>query len=487
MAQEVFLNNYYSSVTRNNWLSTNLACSIGMEFWLSWLLFKRDISRTVYSKEDICFRRRVETLGRGDVKTTDINYVSLDLPFASYSQTGNFEEDDRVASMNAAAAVKGHLQPDTGILLKNMPVKVKFSATAFYSRREDVDVAAQLLYWEKNPINPIYFIVNHEIAGQPLDVPVFMTIDSIDSNVDYQEKQWLTQSKIFPIKIEVTVRTYQTLIETVDDGRTMLPLRWSGLYGYNRNHELYLTQNTILMWADEKFSKDQLEERLKHDPSYLERGVEEFETYVRTVSPNPEGLVFTDSMGNQGKAYHSLANDYMYETLAELKDEEDGLMVRLEMGEDVTKEIEDNKAAQQSIVDQRCDIDEVNGIVESAVKGYFYPDNSLQLKDYKAESVTDNSITVMWDFNDAEIQNFKDLVIYIPGIIHERIKDAFQRTFTIDGLHPGSDYPITMILRSLEGEKTFLLKARTSGDRALEQDLLHSLVGKRYLSTFTQR
>jgi len=489
MAQEVAIRGYYDTLRKENWISTNLACSIGMEFWISWLLFKRDISRVIYSKEDICFRRRVETLGRGDVKNVDINYVNLDLPYAVYSQTGSFEEDDRIASMNAAAAVKGHIQPDTGIILKNMPVKVKFSATAFYARREDVDVAAQLLYWEKNPVNPIYFIVHHEIAGQPLDIPVFMTLDSIDSDTAYQEKSWLTQSKIFPIKIEVTVRTYQTLIETVDDGRTMLPLRWSGLYGYNRDHELYLTQNTILMWADDKFSHEALEDAIKRDPSYLERGVEEFESYVELITPGGvTGDVGLGTLANRGKAYDVDTNDKLFESLVDADRRHDELVVRLEMGEDVSSEIDEVKREKDRIVDQRRELEEVNGTVESAVKGYFYPMAELDLVDYGIRSATDESLTVGWDFKESQIQFFRDLVLYIPGIIHERINDPFRREFVIGDLHPGSDYSITMILRSDEGEKTYILKGSTTGIKALEQDLLHSLVGRRFGSgTFTGR
>jgi hypothetical protein len=480
MSQEIQVHSYYEELKKENWISTNLCCSIGMEFWISWLLFKRDLSRVLYSKEDICFRRRVETLGRGDVKSNDLNYLTLDLPYAVYSQTGSFEEDDRIASMNAAAAVKGHLQPDTGIILRNMPVKVKFSMTAFYSRREDVDVASQLLYWEQKPTYPIYFIVHHQIAGQPLDIPVFMSIDSVDANTDYQEKSWLTSSKIFPIKVEVTVRTYQTLIESVDEGRTLLPLRWSGLYGYNRDHKLYLTQNTILMWADDKFSHDSLEAALKRDPTYLERSCEELERYLELDESNGETLA---ELANHGKLYDVETNDGFSEELILVEGDIDDLKARAESGEKVESELESRQRDRMELLKQRAEIDEVNGIVESAVKGYFSPSEDLDLIDYRVKEATDTTLTVEWGIKEDQVEKFYDLVIYVPGVVHERIHEAFQREFVIRDLHPGSTYPITLILKSADGEKTYLLNGTTTGEKALESDLLHNLVGR----VFTRR
>jgi hypothetical protein len=480
MSQEVKVDGYYESLRNENWIDTQLCCALGMEFWVSWLLFKRDLSRVIYSKEDICFRRRVETLGQGDLKSDDFNYVTLDLPYAVYSQSGNFEEDDRFASMNAAAAVKGHMQPDTGIILKNMPVKVKYSMTAFFSRREDVNVASQLLYWEKNPTYPIYFIVHHQIAGQPLDIPVFMSIDSIDSNIDYQEKTWLTQSKIFPVKVDVTVRTYQTLIETIDDGRTMLPLRFSGLYGYNRNNELYLTQNSILMWADDKFSHDALEGRLKRDPTYLERNCEEME--VAATKNEAEDRTMAE-LANMGKAYDVETNDMFPQTLMAIEDEVDSLKVRLEMGEDVSGDLERAERERETLLAQRKEMDDINGIVESAVKGYFSPASDCGLRDYSVFEAKEDSMTIRWDFLEVDVPKFHSIVVYVPGVVHERIHDAFQREFTIVGLHPGSEYSVTLILDSDEGEKTYILKGTTAGPKALEADLLHSLIGK----TFTGR
>jgi hypothetical protein len=225
-----------------------------MEFFLSQLLFKGDLSRIVYSKEDIAFRRRLETLGRGSVGDNTYNYITLNLPYAIYSQTGTYEEDDRDSVMSASQIVLGMHLYDRKLKLKSAAMKVKYSATAFFARRDDVNIASQLLYWEKQPIFPVYFIVITEIANYPIPTPVFITLDSFDSNVEYAEKEWLTNSKIFPIKMEFTIRTYQALIENIDN-IIRLPLRFSGMYGYNNDPydpdcNPVLTEKTSLMFAD---------------------------------------------------------------------------------------------------------------------------------------------------------------------------------------------------------------------------------------------
>ena len=123
--QDLTIKGYYDSLDRKDYISTDLMVKIGLEWFLSTLLFKGDVGRVLYSKEDIVFRRRTETVGKGFVKgDNNIKYVSLDLRFACYSAASSFEEDDRTASMNTAAAIKGWVSPETGIVVKAMPVKI---------------------------------------------------------------------------------------------------------------------------------------------------------------------------------------------------------------------------------------------------------------------------------------------------------------------------------------------------------------------------
>jgi hypothetical protein len=493
MAQELAINSFYQSLRDKNWVDSNICCALGSEFWLSELLFKGDRSRVLYSKDDICFRRRIETLGKGDVADDGINYVNLDLPYACYSQNGPYEADDRSASMNSAAAIKGQYQVDTGVILKFMPAKIKYTATAFFSRRDDVNVASQLLYWESNPKGPLYFMVHHQIAGQPIDIPVFMTIESFDSNTDYQEKKWLTDSKIFPIKIEYTIRTYQTLIETVGDGAMMMPLRWSGMYGYNnQNGRVYLTQNTTLMWADDKFSKEELDAAIQKEPAYLDQdGPQWFPGMTAIVDPNIEKIA---PIANYGKLYNLETKDLFpielqntYILIEECEQELQRLHLLDPTNVDEIKAIEAEIAeAKKKIGElelQRPDTDEVNTIVEEAVKGYFTEDSNIYLDEYSIISKTENSMTVGWKMREDQLKNFEYLRVYIPGVCHEKITDPLINEYLIKDLYPGSEYKITLILKNKAGEVTYRLIDTTAGEKVFNGNLLANLVGK----TFTQR
>jgi hypothetical protein len=484
MSQELQIKGFYQDLRDTNWIDSNTVCALAVEFFLSQLLFKSDLSRVIYSKEDICFRRRLELVGNGDLQNQTFDYTRLDLPFAIYSQIGSYEPDDRSASMNAAAAVKGHIQPDTGIILKHLPVKIKYSATAFYARRDDVNIASQALYWETYPKSPIYFMVNFQLAGQPLDIPAFITLETVDSNVDYLEKKWLTDSKIFPIKIELTIRSYQTLIETLDGGKQMLPLRWAGLYGYN-NERIYLTQNSILMWADDKWSKTELNEAIKKNPSYLEDP-------GPAIYPGIDGI---KPLANDGHLYNLETKDDFQNTIYKKSilisecDQEIERLRALHAPEDeivlILKEKNQYESDLNDDLKQRDETYTVSKIVESAVKGYFQPDPVASLVEYHIDldRSTENSLMVIWRVNEGLIQNFKRIVIYVPGVCHHEETSAFVTEFEILGLHPGSEYDISLILDDLTGETLYRLHGRTHGEQVLNGRLTSNLIGR----TFTGR
>ena len=74
--QDLTIKGYYDSLDRKDYISTDLMVKIGLEWFLSTLLFKGDVGRVLYSKEDIVFRRRTETVGKGFVKgDNNINYM----------------------------------------------------------------------------------------------------------------------------------------------------------------------------------------------------------------------------------------------------------------------------------------------------------------------------------------------------------------------------------------------------------------------------
>lgn len=428
MGQELRVKGYYAGVYDEGFVSTNMCTRLGMEFFLSQLLFKGDLKRVVYSKEDIAFRRRIETIGNGSIENNQYNHTNLDLPFVVYSQAGSYEPDDRGATQNAGQIVLGQVQPDSGLIVKSAAVKTSYSATAFFARRDDVNVASQLLYWESTPKFPVYFIVEHVICGYPVDIPVFITLDSFDSDVEYAEKDWLTRAKIFPIKMNFTVRSYQTLIEAIDDG-IELPVRFSGLYGYNKNEELVLTEKTSLVWADLKWSPKQFEELNARIPVFDSNGCrihlpQDFDPYARPEATAP------------------LQND--------------GRFIRDEL---------------------------IDGTVADAIKGYFEDDRDCTLDTYfqNEEKTTENEISISWTMSESSLKNFNNIVVYVPGITRTQIDDKEVTSFEIKDLHPGSEYECTIIVTSASYVPiTYNLKLKTKGEKVMGKKLEDNLIGKTF-------
>jgi hypothetical protein len=470
MAQEVKINSYYESLRRTQFIDSNICCKLAMEFLASSLLYQGDFSRVVYSKEDICFRRRVELVGNGSVEAGTYDYVNLDLPFTCYSQTGNYEPDDRSAAMNAAAAIRGHVQPDSGIIVKFMPVKIEYSMTSFFSRRDDVNVASQLLYWETNPKFPLYYVVHHTLAGQPIDIPVFMSLEQTDMNVEYNEKDWLQKSKIFPLKTKVIVRTYQTLIESIDK-KIKLPLRFAGLYGYNEDSNIYFTQNAVLIWADEKFSGSELKKVEESNPNYADQ---------------------EPPYANEGKLTMMMTADEYRQLFIEFD------KVELELGEhkeSLEVETDPEKVAEleASIAELEDKVqflqDEITlsstATVEEAVKGYFTESTDVVLDYFQVEDVTENTAKLVWKIRETDINDYQYMTVYCPGIINYRIDDVSMSSLPLEDLHPGSTYEVTLVTMSKQsGASTYRVKFITQGAPIHPQKKLSdALVGR----TFTGR
>jgi len=440
MAQEVRIVGYYSNLYDENFVSTNMCCRLGMEFFLSHLLFKGDLSRVVYSKDDIAFRRRVETVGKGDIKGDDYNYINLNLPFATYSQTGSYEPDDRGSTQNAGQIVLGQMQEESGLIIKAAAVKTEYSSTLFFARRDDVNVASQLLYWESTPKFPLYYVVQHELGGWPIDIPVFITLDSFDSNVDYAEKEWLEKSKIFPIKCKFTIRSYQTLIENIED-IIPLPIRFSGLYGYNDQKIVY-TQKTSLLWADSKWTQTELDR-------------------VKQLAKN----LRTDAVGR----HIYLPEDYDPKYKSE---HSTGMGVTLE-------ELEENgMLTSQVMVDK-----DVEAVVADTIAGYFQNDRDCILDEFHQDhdATTENEVGIEWKIKEVDIPHFESITLYIPGLAREEIVDSTMTKFLFTNVHPGSKYDCTLIVTSKNFNKlTYKLELLTKGEPVLGKKLPDNLMGKTF-------
>lgn len=441
--QEIKIDSYYQSLRDKDFIDTNFMCKLGMEFFLSILLFKGDVSRVIYSKEDIAFRRRIEMLGNGDVENSKLNYVNLNLPYAIYSQTSGIEEDDRGATQNASQIVKGVVDPNTGIVVKGAAVKTSYSSTVFFSSRADVNIATQLLYWDKTPHAPLYFIVENDICGSKVDIPVFITLDEIDSDVEYNEKDWLKNSKIFPMKLKFTIRSYQTLIEDID-GFIKLPLRFSKIYAYN-DEKVVFTQKTSLIWSNAKFNSHNHIISID-DENKLSKGVEDEK--------------------------------------AEEEKEEDGsvksiCIPKLKFNVDGTADLGDVNLANSGKTEQV----KLDNTVADVIEGYFEEDTSCKFLEFHQvdDETTENEVTIEWKLEPNDELYFKSLTIFIPGLYNTNIDTAKTTKFKFENLHPGSEYNCSLILYANNSTKsTYLLNLKTKGEKVLGNKLSDLLVGRTF-------
>ena len=150
MAQEQIQESYYS-VVGNKWIDIHQSVKTCIEVWLSKLLFQGDLSRVIYSVPDITFRRRIELLDKGKTENDELTPISLNLPYASYYQSTDWVDDDRGSTQQAAQALIGEYDQNTYHRVRSLACKSTYKIQAFFSRRDDVRVAQQLIRWEQSP------------------------------------------------------------------------------------------------------------------------------------------------------------------------------------------------------------------------------------------------------------------------------------------------------------------------------------------------
>lgn len=402
MAEEIIEKGFYN--LESKFIDPHLSAKISLETFLAREFFKGDFSRVIYSANDIVFRRRVELLDTGK-DGENFNVTNLQLPFCSYMQTGDPEEDDRDATKNASLAVLGIYNEDLGKNLRTVAVKTKYKATLFFHRRDDIRVAHQLMFWEGNPKHPLktYTTVywrNHELA-----LPINITIDSINTSPSYNEVDWLKKMRIFAMEVEFTIRTYQIHINTID-GELALPLRF---HNYNDDMSddspVQFTEEVVLAFSSQKFDFD--------------------------VNPENINLNSSEVQGLMNKRFSYLT--------------EDEQQMRRELA----------KIPSHYAVD--------------ALKGYFIESTTVNLNIYKyndpkTKVLDDGSVTAWFDIQvkPSDYKYFQKVVVLCPTHDPITLDDCKVESFTIDKLHPNSEYEIKILTYSIYGEvTTFRLKFTT--------------------------
>jgi hypothetical protein len=246
---------YYANQLRdsNKYIDSHRLACIALEQFLSDLLFKKDLKRVIYSTPEISFRKRIQLMDTAQTENLQYNYLTLDLPYASYYRSGEIEEDDRPWTQQAAESITGVYSTDIDRLIRYNAYKCEYEATIMYSRRDDVRLAEQLLYWEKSPSYPIRYIATVRWRGYVIDIPLFFTLDKIETNVQYKESDFLSKSRIFPIKTTFTLRSYQVLINNIDKV-CHLPIRFiPNSDDWDDGTTAYIVEEALLLWASEKF------------------------------------------------------------------------------------------------------------------------------------------------------------------------------------------------------------------------------------------
>jgi hypothetical protein len=246
---------YYANQLKNGnkYIDSHRLACIALEQFLADLLFKKDLKRIIYSTPEISFRKRVQLMDTAQTENLQYNYLTLDLPYASYYRSGEIEEDDRPWTQQAAESITGVYNTDIDRLIRYNAYKCEYEATIMYSRRDDVRLAEQLLYWEKSPSYPIRYVATVRWRGYPIDIPLFFTLDKIETNAQYKESDFLVKSRIFPIKATFTLRSYQVLINNIDKVCS-LPIRFeANADDWDDETTAYIVEEALLLWASQKF------------------------------------------------------------------------------------------------------------------------------------------------------------------------------------------------------------------------------------------
>lgn len=124
-----------------------------------------------------------------------------------------------------------------------------------------------------------------------------------------------------------------------------------------------------------------------------------------------------------------------------------------------------------------------DNIIKDVVEGYFNEDRDCQLLEFhqNEDETTETSITVDWKIKPEDEPNFRKIVFYVPGVTEAQIEDVNVSSLKINGVYPGSDYDLTMIVYSKYDTKlTYTLKLKTKGEKILGNKLSDLLVGKTF-------
>ncbi len=387
----------------SHFIDTHISQKIAIEYFLSQVVFKGDLKRIIYSQDNMAFRKRVELVDTSE-KEENISLTSLDLPFGCYYRTKGYEPTDRVGGYQSTTAITGFYDEETDSWLRWQSVTSEYEATLFFSRQDDLRVASQLLFWEKNPESPITLATVIQYRKHNFYLPVFITIKDIDEATQYKESDSLKQNRIFPIKIKMSIRSALLLMDSSQELlelKQSLPLKFQYGPQWDENEISYAVERVTLTWACEKFNLSyKAPEVAAPEASTVVTGVKS----ITACIPSRDG-------------------------------EESTLCPNAE-----TMDI---------------------------MRGYF-TDSTMATLNYLRQNVAKSTTTSVWlDFQvkNADRQYFNKITIYVPGQDAVVVTDCKQKSVELTGLSPDSTYTLNIVVEATSGEtSTVSLTVSTASD-----------------------
>lgn len=377
MAIEYQHEKYYN---HDLFVNIHTCAKIAVNYYLAKVLLKKDLSRVIYAKGDICFRKRMELMDAKKAESAEISPLSLDLPFISFYQETNWKEDE---DRNGAAQMVGGVYcVNTGTFIRSMQVEADYSATCFFSRDDDARVAQQILTWEQNPKSPTWIYNAVTWRRQQLLIPTFVTFEGIEFNPDYNESDWLQNARIIPIQLKMKVHSSQILMDRTVDG-SVLPMKLENYDDHiDDDYDVPLTQESILGFlGDQGFG---------------------------SITDNLADIITNDF----SVAYFS----------------RDGM-----------------KESKQL---------EISPFAIDIVKGYFSDTSEVTLTGYSLTATSPTSLRLNLKVKPADHKFFSKIVALVPGREPVEITDCKTTGADLVGLTPSSEYHVTILAYSVNGDVT---------------------------------
>ena len=262
MAFEVESKPYYDSIVKGtNYIDNHLPIKAVLNLYLANLFFGGDVNRVLYSNQTNAFRRRLETSGGGFDEAAKFELVSLQIPFATFWESG---DPELISDKQAAAAqYDGAYDIETALTFKFLGSKRKYKATVYFDNPEDLRAAQKMALTEMSLGTPANYMCSFYWRTKTVDIPVFIKLTSVTSNRAFEQNKLLQDFPIFALNIDYEIETVDVLLNRGLNA-VKLPLKY---YTHNDNYldesdaTVYYTQKVLLDFVNAKYDA-----RINYEP-----------------------------------------------------------------------------------------------------------------------------------------------------------------------------------------------------------------------------